>query len=263
MLIPSLNTLGFPDWTFAQVIAFAQAHAVPYFEIRGLRGTVDLLALPEFSTSQGVAESARLLQDSGVKLLSLNLGFRLIDDLEPQYPQIRRYAALARDLGAPYLRFFSGGSPAEQPDLDRMARGVEGINALLEGFGARMVIETHDAFVHSADILALNQRVAGGINLLWDIAHTHDDGGETWQETYARLEPLIRYLHIKDTRPQDGRLRNVPLETGNLDVHNLLQFLAQQPAAFIVSLEWEKMWDPSLGPGDLAALDFLQKIQKA
>lgn len=261
MLIPSLNTLGFPDWSLAQMVDFAQTHSVPYIEIRGLRNTVDLLALPEFSTAQALAESASLLRRAGVQVLSLNLGYRLQDDLAPQTGDIRRYAALAQALGARYLRFFSGGSPQQPPDLERMARGVALVNGLLADAPLQMVIETHDAFVHSADILALHARVPGGINLLWDIAHTHDDAGETWQQSFASLAPLIRYLHVKDTGLRGGRFQNLSLETGDLNVRSLLDFLAQQQAQFIVSFEWEKMWDPTLGPGEEAALDFLEKVR--
>lgn len=260
MIIPSINTLGLPDWTFQQVVAFARQARIPHIEIRALENTTDLLSLDQFSNEAGVHAAAHLLRESGVDLLALNLGFHLTDDLYSQSEVIRQYAALGRDLGALYLRFFSGGTPGEPPDLERMAQGAGLVNHLLADFPLQMIVETHDALVRSEDILALAQRLEGHLNILWDIAHTHNFGGETWQETYQTLSHLVRYLHVKDTRRQDGKIQNVPLNAGDLNVEGLFHFFQQIPEPIIVSLEWEKMWDPSLGPGDLAALDFLRKL---
>jgi sugar phosphate isomerase/epimerase len=261
MLIPSINTLGLQDWTFAQVVDFAQAQHIPYLEIRALRNTVDLLSLPEFSTPSAVREAVGYLRDSGVSLLSLNLGFHLTDDLYGHSATIRRYAALARDLGALYLRFFPGGLPGQPPDLERMALGAGLANHLLADFPVQWVVETHDSLVRSADILDLDRQMEGRLNVLWDIAHTHNTGGEDWATTYAALAPRIRYLHIKDIHRQEGEVHLAPLFTGDLDLRALLAYLQQKPEPVIVSLEWERLWDPTLAPGDEVALDFLRQVR--
>ena len=262
MLIPSLNTLGFPDWSLTRMISFAQAHHVPYLELRALENTTHLLSLPDFSTPEGIAHSQAALQQSGVRLLSLNLGIHLDEDLPAKAEEVIQYASIASALGVPYLRFFSGGNSEERPDLDRLASGARQALALLTPYPLQMLVETHDSLVRSVDILALNERLEGQLNILWDIAHTANHGGETWQETQAQIWPLVRYLHIKDTRRTGGKIQNVLLFEGSLDVPGLLANLARKPEEVIVSLEWEKMWDPSLVSGETAALDFLSKIRQ-
>lgn len=261
MITPSLNTLAFPEWSLPQVVAFARQNDVPYFEIRALENNLDLLSLPDFASPARITQSRLLLHTSGVRVLSLNLGFHLTDDLTAQADTIRHYAALADSLGAPYLRFFPGGDPAERPDIGRLARGaLQAIN-LITGYEVQLLIETHDSLVHSDDILGLNDLLEGHLNLLWDIAHTANFGGEPWQETVKRLEPVTCYLHIKNTRRVNGKIQNAPLFEGDLDVRGLLNFLSRRSEETIVSFEWEKMWDPTLSAGDEATLEFLNEVR--
>lgn len=261
MITPSINTLGFPDWTIYQVIDFAAAHRVPFIEIRALQNTVNLLSLPDFNTSAGLNRVSARLREKGVRLIGLNLGFHLQDDLSTHAETIRRYAEAAQAVDAPYLRFFSGGRPSERPDLQRLAQGAKLVQQLLEPFPVRMIVETHDSLVRSTDILALNEILGGKLNLLWDIAHTRNHGGEPWQATFDALRPLIRYLHVKDTRKAGEQIQNTLLFEGDLQVRELLSYLAGLPEEWIVSFEWEKMWDPTLAPGDQAAGDFLEKLK--
>lgn len=266
--------MGFPSWTLAQMADFCQAQNVPYVEIRVLENSVDLLNLPIFATPQRIDQARRMLTAAGVEVLALNSGFHLQDDLTAQATEIARFAALAQELEARCVRFFSGGQPQERPDVQRLAFGWRLVEKVMRPFSVLPVLETHDSLVHSEDILALNQQVDGRLNILWDFAHTTNHGGEHWRDTWAQIGSLVRYLHVKDTvrsvpeaqhpdQPAAPQIRNVRLGEGQLDLPALLRFFAHQPTPMICSLEWEKMWDPSLAPGEEAAHTFLSLIQQA
>src|SRR5215472_5116504 len=67
------STLGCPSWDWTRILDFAQQNGFASVELRGLAGTMDLPARPEYEIQRGGA---------------------------------RRFGDLASRLGAPYVRVF-------------------------------------------------------------------------------------------------------------------------------------------------------------
>ena len=61
------STLGCPGWEWAKILTFAQQHGFGAIELRGLQGTMDLPARPEFGPGR-VAESKKEVAAHGLHI---------------------------------------------------------------------------------------------------------------------------------------------------------------------------------------------------
>lgn len=267
MIIPSLNTIGFPDWTLEQVARFAHQHSVNLVEIRGLENSLDLLSLPDFADPRRLEQVIQLLQVLNVRILSLNLGFRFMDvgvDSE-MLASIASYAKLAATLNTPYLRFFAGGDPSTAVGREALAEKAARVLEVIGPYQVTAIVETHDSLVQSEHVVEIvnkaNSLSGTRLGVLWDVAHTINLGGEPWRYSLETLGEHIAYLHLKDGCKQPAGMDYTFLFDGCLPLRELLLALNQLPQQFIGSFEWEKLWHPELAPGDTAAVDFIGKIR--
>ena len=66
----SFSTLGCPDWTFDQIIAFAKANGYTGIEVRGIQREMDLPKCKEFS-AQNRKEAMQKMKDNGLQFVDL------------------------------------------------------------------------------------------------------------------------------------------------------------------------------------------------
>ena len=66
----SFSTLGCPSWDFSQVLQHATQNQYSGIEIRGIKGNLDLPALPIFSQAN-IAATRRQVADAGLKIINL------------------------------------------------------------------------------------------------------------------------------------------------------------------------------------------------
>lgn len=262
MLIPCFNTIGVPDWTIERTVEFAHAHKFNWIEIRGLENTLDLRNLDCFANPKSLDRTKSLLEMNQVQILSLNLSYRLWEYSEDQAEEIVHLARLAHQLGVRYLRFFPGGKLDSGEAMARLVHNGNCIVDLLAKHGVQPLVETHDSLVHSNDILAFWAGTSAQFDVIWDFAHTINEGMEHWQSTLDRLQPCIRYLHVKDILATSNGGNSTLLLEGVLPVHEILSFLDQDPGNHIVSFEWEKLWHPELADGENAISDYGRKLRR-
>src|SRR4029077_13493684 len=66
------STLGCPNWTWTQILEFAQSHDYAAVELRGLQKNMDLTLAPELSRDGGrIEESKRELRERGLRISDL------------------------------------------------------------------------------------------------------------------------------------------------------------------------------------------------
>lgn len=260
MLIPSINSIGVPGWDIYRLIRYASDNSVPYVEIRGLENTLDLLALPCFNDPSSVAEIRQTLAARQVKILSLDLSYKVWDYVPAQDDELHRLADLADWLDVRFMRFFPGGKVQDQADVKRLAGNVAAVVRLLAGHHVEPLVETHDSLVKLDLLLAMQQSMDKPVGLLWDVVNMMNQGGADWQHTYASIKPWIRFLHVKDSVIRDDKIEYRLMFEGELPMRELLGYLHAQPEPTIVSLEWEKLWHPELADGELVFGDFIRKI---
>jgi sugar phosphate isomerase/epimerase len=115
------------------------------------------------------------------------------------------------------------------------------------GWQTEIMIETHDALAQPAALRAF-LAAAPEASILWDAHHTWKKSGEDPVTTWRAIRAHVVHVHLKDSvavpgprhpytyvRPGEGGFPMAPL-------------LAELRAGFAgaVSLEWEKLWHPTL-----------------
>lgn len=266
MISYGFSTIGCPNYDIPQVIALARDNGFTGIEIRFLRGTVDLLSLPEFTS--GIAGTRRQFDDAGIKVVGINTGVRMVS-LDPAVRQQQRDAAranldIALALGADYLRVFGGPIPADQDrerTLDAIAEGLGEVADMTRASGVTSLIETHDSFCKADSILDLYRRGASNsLEVLWDTLHSHRYG-DTGEETWSKLHERIRLVHVKDAYTATPEKFDFALTgEGNVPVSGFIDLLERENFDGYVNFEWEKGWHPEIADPEVAIPHFARFI---
>lgn len=271
----AFSTLGLPGLPVPDVVRLAADH--------GYQG-VELRAHPEepVHTGLGTAERTRVAEEfraAGVRVLAV-AGYARVAGAGPDEPvlaELRALSALARDLGAPYVRVFPGGEGQQPAEADATAaRRLAAVAPYAHDLGVRILLETHDSHRTAADacrVLGLVGHLSVGA--IWDVLHTWL-GGETPAASHAALAPHLGYVQVKDVASAQDTAP-LPLGAGTLPLRACLAELvranfadtsrpeaATGPAAEGADIaregwvcwEYEKRWHPEaadlpplLGPG--------------
>ena len=266
-LMVGFSTLGCPAWEWGKILDFAKTHNFSAIELRGLQGTMDLPARPEFQPDR-IEQSKREIAAHNLKISCVSSSAQLHDADSAKHSQqisdAKRFIDLASSLGAPNVRVF--GNKIEGPKDQVVARIASGLHELGDYAGPRgvtVIIESHGDFTDSRTLSDILTRAdSPHVGLLWDAHHTFVDGKEDPSFTVQKLGRYIRHTHLKDSVPlADGR-RYVLTGRGEVPVRKQVEVLAASGYKGCYSFEWEKVWHPELEDPEIAIADFAEFMKK-
>jgi sugar phosphate isomerase/epimerase len=179
-----------------------------------------------------------------VRVVALGTSFRLIGEAVPR-EGLAAYGAWADALGAGRLRLFDGGKAGDAAEVAKAAETLARCRAWRagDGWAADIMIETHHAFAQPAPLAAF-LAAAPDCPILWDTHHTWRRGGEDPVETWRWLGPRVVHVHVKDSVAGGYCLPG----QGAFPMAALRSALAANGYSGPVSLEWERLWHPTLPP---------------
>lgn len=208
-------------------LATLELESIRYLELRGVWGK-NVLKLSDDEVERVKARLAGA--GVGVSSIGSPIGkIKIGDDFAPHLADFRRALAVARALGAPYIRIFSffipeGDDPARYRDevLERLGALVREA----EGSGVTLVHENEKHIY--GDIPERCLDILTGINsptlrAAWDPANFVQCGVRPHTEGYERLRPFIDYVHVKDARLGSGEV--VPAGEGDGEVRETIAAL--------------------------------------
>ncbi|NLG51234.1 MAG: sugar phosphate isomerase/epimerase [Chloroflexi bacterium] len=213
---PGFMTSVCPQQTVAELIATARQYGYQGIEFRvewDHQHGVELGATPE-----QLATTRRLLADNGIaaSCIATSVKFNSPDRAAhlPQRETLRKYIALAAEIGAPYIRTFSDSLPEEDaPARDHvMALAAESYAAVDEWarqHGIGVLVETHTNMRAHWARQILDMAQAESLQVLWHIGH-HVSRGQSVDEAYPHIRGHVRHLHFsampgKDVTDADNR----------------------------------------------------------
>ncbi|MEV7196372.1 sugar phosphate isomerase/epimerase family protein [Streptomyces sp. NPDC093510] len=243
----AFSTLGVPGLPVPDVLRLATDH--------GYHG-VELRAHPEEPVHPGLglverADVAAEFKAAGVEILGI-AGYARVaapGDDEPVLAEIRSLVALARDLGAPFVRVFPGGGTEQSADeADATAARRLGTAARYAAdAGVRILLETHDSHRTGADATRILGTVGHRqVGALWDLMHTWL-GGESVTDTFAALSPYLGYIQVKDIASRDDTTP-LPLGAGALPLAECVALLGAGGWDGWLCWEYEKRWYEAATP---------------
>jgi sugar phosphate isomerase/epimerase len=259
------STLGCPGWDWAKILNFAQQNGFASFELRGLQGTMDLPARPEFSPER-IAASKKEVTAHGLHIScvssSANMHETDTKKHEEQLADARRFIDLAHALGVPYVRVFGNKivGPRDQA-LQTVARSLRELGDYAGPKQVTVLIESHGDFTDSPTLRAiLEQANSKHVGLLWDAHHTYVDGKEDPSFTVGQLGKYIHHTHLKDSRKEGNDVHYVLTGQGEVPVKQQVQALVKIGYKGYYSFEWEKVWHPDLEEPEIAFPDFARVV---
>lgn len=266
----SFSTLGCPDWSFKQIIDFAAKNNYSGIEFRGIQRELYLPKCPEFSTPERIAESRRLLADRGLKFAVLGastaLHYAAPDQRKKNLDEAKRFIDLAQELNCPNVRVFPNDLPKgmeKNEVIDLISSGLVELGDYAKGSKVKVLLETHGAFVYSADLNTImksaNHRNVG---LIWDIVNMWVKTKESPVEVYEVLKKYIVHAHIKDLNVVDGKIQHRLVGKGESPVFEGIDTLRKNGYKGYYSFEWEKLWNPDLEAPELALLDYSRVMKE-
>lgn len=252
MYTKAFSTLGCAGLSLAQVIELGRRFDVGAFELRALRGTLDLPAY--LDTHYGTPAALRREVDAAeVRIVALDTSFRLIGNSAADRAALLAFVPWAEGLGVRWLRVFDGGEGLDPASLAqaRESLGWWARQRHGQGLAVDLMVETHDVLLDAERIENFITQMGGApVSLLWDAHHTWKKGGELPTVTWPRIQPHVVHVHVKDSvsaAPPSREFSYVLPGRGEFPFADLRARLA---ASFdgAVSLEWERHWHPSLPP---------------
>ncbi len=258
------STLGCPSWSWLKILDFAQQNGFAAVELRGLQGTMDLPARPEFGDAR-VEQSKKEIANRGLRISCVSSSANLHDtgsQHEQQLADARRFIDLAARLGAPYVRVC--GNKLVGPRAEAVEHIAVSLRELGDYAGPKNVtvlLESHGDFTDSATLREILEKAASPrIGLLWDAHNTFVEGKEDPGITVSRLKKYIRHTHLKDARLEGGQDRYVLTGRGDVPVKRQVELLVEAGYTGYYSFEWEKAWHPEIEEPEIAIADFARVV---
>ena len=168
---------------------------------------------------------------------------------EEALSEAKAYIDLAQRIGTPYIRVLGDkdGAPGQERDLDFVKTQYQTVCDYAIDKNVVPLIETNGVLADSKVMAEFIKKVnRPNMGLLWDIHHPYRYFKETPETTLNYLDGYIKYVHIKDSVVENGKVSYRMLGYGDVPVLDCLKQLNKNGFEGYVSLEWLKRWCPEL-----------------
>ena len=260
----AFSTLACPDWSIKTIIEKAVEFGFEGVEWRGgAQGHVQ----------PGMPASAKTFlrqtsNDAGLIVLAITAYTSFVSSLaeerQSNVDELRRYADLAAELDAHYVRAFLGELPGDTiPDFSMYENITDCLNSAAEhaaSLGVRIAVEPHDDFVRSSAVLPILEQVHADLGVIWDIGNAFA-AGEDPDEGFARYKNRLAYVQVKDGILKESQWQLCSLGRGNVPLTQAFELLLKSGYEGALSVEWDYAWHPELDPPDTALPAALQVVR--
>ena len=261
----TFSTLACPSWSIETIIKNASEFGYDGIEWRGgLQGHVQP-SMP----AESIAALQKASADAGILAVAVTAYTSFVsphaNERQANIDELRRYADLAAELDAPYIRAFLGELPnGVKPDSSM----YENISACLntasdyaESVGVKIAIEPHDDFVRPSTIVPILKQVEHpALRVIWDIGNAFA-AGEDLAEGFELLKDRIAYVQVKDGKRSDTAWQLCPLGQGNVPLEQAFKLLLANDYQGAFSVEWDYDGHPELDPPEIELPAALRKVR--
>lgn len=246
----AFSTLGCPDFDWSDIYSMAKDLGFDGIEIRGLGNEIFAVKAQPFTESE-LPNTVKKLSELRLQIPCLSSGccLKFAEDEEKNYQEIVEYVNLASKLGTPYVRILGDLEPHVTGDVDDEAvlAALKRLIPVAEAKGVTLLIETNGVYADTARLRGLLEHVASdAVAVLWDTHHPYRYFGETPGKTVQNLGAYIKYVHIKDSIEENGKIKYRMMGEGDLPIDDIMLALRSVNYDGFVSLEWVKRWAADL-----------------
>lgn len=262
----TFSTLACPNWSIATVITRAAQFGYDGLEWRGgseghVRPTMpsrEKRVLRDMSGDAGLIPLAVTTYTSFISLLA--------EERQANVDELRRYADLAAELGATYVRAFLGELPeGTQPNSLIYQNISDGLSAAAEhaaSVGVDIAVEPHDDFARSSVVFPIFRldRSHPDLRVIWDLGNTFAIGEEP-EEGFELLKDRLAYVQVKDGKRKGAAWQLCSVGDGDVPLTRAFELLSKYGYEGAYSVEWEYAWHPELDPPEIALPAALRTVR--
>jgi sugar phosphate isomerase/epimerase len=265
MTLITFSTLACPHWQIETIIAKAAEYGYDGIEWRGgPEGHVEphMPAAKKALLQQGCS-------DAGLISLAVTAYTSFVSDFaeerQANVDELRRYADLAAEVGAKYVRAFLGelpkGTELDASLYEKISDCLNAASEYADTIGVQIAIEPHDDFVRSSTVVPILSRVRHpALRVVWDIANAFA-AGEDPAEGFVLLKDRLGYVQVKDGTKYGYEWQLCSLSQGNVPLDQAFELLSAHSYQGAFSVEWEYAWHPELDPPEVALPDALRTVR--
>lgn len=259
----SFSTLGCPNWPLAEILSAARDLGYDAIELRGLGNDICLPASREFQ-SENADKVLSELRAKRLFISCISTECELQKDNPEIYSEVRAYIDFAKKFNTPCIRLLGDTNPwpGEAVDIARVSRNLKALVPYAQEAGVTLLIESNGVFSNTALLKSvLDDAASPFAAALWDINHPVRYGGESPAKTYENIGGYIRHVHVKDSKPENGKLAYKMLGYGDLPLKEAFSILKTNGYDGCISLEWTKRWNTELEEPGIVFSHFIYAVK--
>ncbi|MBE6837387.1 MAG: AMP-dependent synthetase [Ruminococcus sp.] len=246
----SFSTLACPDFSWTDIYSMASDLGFNGIEVRGLGDQIYSVKAKPF-TDENIDKTIAKLNRLKLEIPCLSSGccLKFFDKHNETVEEITQYAVLANKLGTSYIRILADldPAPADEIDDEKIAEVLKEIAPIGEKYNVTLLVETNGVYADTKRLRKLLDAVnSKWIAALWDMHHPYRYMGETGEQTVENLGDYIKYIHVKDSVMEDGKLSYKLMGEGDIPIGQMLSALQKIGYDGYISLEWVKRWAKDL-----------------
>ena len=266
----SFSTLACPDFSWQDIYSMAKDFNFDGIEIRGLGDNIYSTKAAPF-TDEELPNTLDKLKELDIEISCLSSG-EPVNNLETKdkaIAEITDYVELASKLSTKYVRVLGDKLPAPEGEVDDdVVIGImKELVPVAEKNGVVLLLETNGVYSDTSRLKKVLDSInSQHVQALWDVHHPYRFQGESPKTTVSNLGDYIKYVHVKDSVMEDGKVEYKMMGTGDLPLKEVFEELHSIDYDGYISLEWVYRWARNLLDGGIVVphfAKFMDKYRKA
>lgn len=246
----AFSTLGCPDFDWTDIYSMAKDFGFDGIEIRGLGDNIFAVQAQPFTETQ-LPRTVKKLSELRLEIPCLSSGccLKFADKKEENHNEILQYIELASKLNTPFIRVLADLNPQPDGEVDDevVLAALKRLIPIAEAEGVTILVETNGVYTDTKRLCnLLNQVESDAVGALWDVHHPYRYAGESAGQTVQNLGAYIKYVHVKDSVIENGKVSYRMMGDGDLPIDDFMSALRSINYNGYISLEWVKRWAPDL-----------------
>jgi fatty-acyl-CoA synthase len=246
----SFSTLACPEYSWADIYSMAKDLGYDGIEIRGLGNEISAFKAKPFSDGEIDKTVAKLKKLSlEIPCLSSGCCFNNADNLTENISELKEYIVLAKKLNTPFIRVLGDRNPDKDGEIDDnvVTSGLKTAAKYAEEADVYLLVETNGVYADTARLKKVLDAVGSKcVAALWDIHHPFRYMGESPETTTQNIGSYIKYVHVKDSTHENGKVQYRMCGEGDLPLDAAFRALSAISYNGYISLEWVKRWASEL-----------------
>ena len=250
------STIGCPELSLEDAVFLAKKFGFSSIEIRALDNNLYIPDVKDFK-AENLKQTVSFLKKSRINVSCLTSQCCL-DDGSKYLEDAKQYIVLAEKMKIPFVRLLGDALPEPgTANTDLVFNLLCSIDEFAKDTGVMPLIETNGVYANSLYLKRIfEQGNFKNTGVLWDIHHPYVYYRESPEYTYSNLCNHIKYMHIKDSVVENGKIRYVPVGTGTVPVKECIKLIKDSGFKGPYTLEWVRTTQPELDKLENVLLEY-------